>query len=249
MEEKSKSENTEQKSLKAIKNLIIYAFLVTVIAVIFVFAIYRLNFSGEFSVDQHVWGSFGDYFAGILNPVISFCALIALFVTIIIQSKELNLSRKELEYTRNELKKSADAAERQIRHIEIEAKQNETYKIIEKISDRIDKNLDDGCVLVKSNLYSINQILYSHKNSSAYRLFTLTISNENHHPPVLARIKEINSSFSLLIKYLEKYKGIADNKQSGNYLKEFYITEYLPVVTFFKKHNLIEDEISDYYFK
>lgn len=39
-------------------------------------------FSTEISESQEVWGQFGDYFGGILNPILSFCAFLALLFTL-----------------------------------------------------------------------------------------------------------------------------------------------------------------------
>ena len=54
-------------------------------------------FSWGVSTDQATWGQFGDYVAGILNPIFSLTALFALLYTIVLQSKELRDSTKQLE--------------------------------------------------------------------------------------------------------------------------------------------------------
>lgn len=74
-----------------------------IVAVVFIF--YFCNFSGSLSNDHQRWGTFGDFIGGMLNPILSFFALIALLLTIILQNKEL-------EETREELKRSATAQEK-----------------------------------------------------------------------------------------------------------------------------------------
>ncbi|TVO68361.1 hypothetical protein [Denitromonas ohlonensis] len=66
--------------------------------------------------EPDAWGQLGDFFGGVLNPAFSFLALLALLMTLYVQSRELKLSRQvaelskeELELTRGELKNSADA--------------------------------------------------------------------------------------------------------------------------------------------
>lgn len=75
-------------------------------------------FFGDLSVipDRGAWGQLGDFFGGVLNPAFSFLALLALLMTLYVQSRELKLSRQmaelskeELELTRGELKNSAEA--------------------------------------------------------------------------------------------------------------------------------------------
>ncbi|MCK9988844.1 MAG: hypothetical protein AzoDbin1_05316 [Azoarcus sp.] len=70
--------------------------------------------------DIDSWGQLGDFFGGVLNPTFSFLALVALLLTLYVQSRELKLSREmaelsrqELEMTREELKNSADALKAQ----------------------------------------------------------------------------------------------------------------------------------------
>lgn len=65
-------------------------------------SLYAYKFLGPLSNDQGVWGQFGDYVGGILNPLFSVTALFALLYTIVLQTKELRESSKQLE-------KSADA--------------------------------------------------------------------------------------------------------------------------------------------
>jgi len=83
--------------------------------ILIIIALYRQNF-GSLSIEPKHWGEFGDYFGGTLNPILSFLSLIALLFTIVLQSKELEL-------TRDELKRSADA---QAATKEVLDKQSET---------------------------------------------------------------------------------------------------------------------------
>lgn len=83
------------------------------------FVLYFMNFNEGLSADHARWGTFGDFVGGALNPILSFLALIALLLTVALQSrqteiskKELELSRKELEATRQELARSAAAQEK-----------------------------------------------------------------------------------------------------------------------------------------
>lgn len=73
---------------------------------------YFINFGpADFSKDPAVWGQFGDFIGGTANPLISTLALIAVVLTIVLQSKQLDISSQELNETRQELKRSSDAQE------------------------------------------------------------------------------------------------------------------------------------------
>ena len=82
------------------------------IVLLSVFVTYITFFGGKsISDDPEAWGQFGDFIGGTANPVLSFLTLIALALTIILQSRQLSISSRELELTRDELRRSAKAQE------------------------------------------------------------------------------------------------------------------------------------------
>jgi hypothetical protein len=82
------------------------------IVLLSVFVTYITFFGGKsISDDPEAWGQFGDFIGGTANPVLSFLTLIALALTIILQSRQLSISSRELELTRAELFRSAQAQE------------------------------------------------------------------------------------------------------------------------------------------
>lgn len=59
------------------------------------------------------WGQLGDYFGGTLNPLFGFVSVLALLITLIVQSKELRLSTRELRHSSAALEGQNRAIERQ----------------------------------------------------------------------------------------------------------------------------------------
>ena len=86
-----------------------FAFISILTAIVF----YTYNFSDEISKEHERWGTFGDYFGGLLNPVLSFLSLIALLLTIILQNQELFETRKEIKQSREAQEKSEEALKEQ----------------------------------------------------------------------------------------------------------------------------------------
>lgn len=78
----------------------------SVVAALGVVGMYMWQFTFELSPRQDVWGQFGDYIGGTLNPLFSLTALLALLYTIVLQSRELKHSTIQLA-------KSAEALEKQ----------------------------------------------------------------------------------------------------------------------------------------
>lgn len=77
--------------------LLSWIFSVALVVVVVVFLVYFSNFHVSLSTSNADWGTFGDFVGGTLNPILSFLGLIALLLTIVLQSKELESTRKELE--------------------------------------------------------------------------------------------------------------------------------------------------------
>lgn len=109
------------KAPRDIETLLVIA--VTSIAVIAIstyFSAYFL-FDWQISKDPIGWGPMGDYFGGILNPVIALAALVALI-------RATRLQKTEFEATRI--------------HLETESKRNEIYRLIANLEQKIEAKLD-----------------------------------------------------------------------------------------------------------
>ena len=70
----------------------------------------------SFSSKKEIWGQFGDFIGGTVNPILSFLSLLALVFTVILQMRQLENSRDalansklELLETREEVKRSIEA--------------------------------------------------------------------------------------------------------------------------------------------
>lgn len=88
-----------------------------------VFGFYFFNFRNGLSDKSEVWGTFGDYLGGILNPII------AVFAFYLI-AKTYELQKKELEATRSLLEVSTDAQKNQIKLAALTALLNSNFSKI-----------------------------------------------------------------------------------------------------------------------
>ncbi len=110
-------ESTSDRSLdKSAVRLLITLLIVAGIALVFVLWMYFKTFGPTISDKQELWGQFGDYMGGTLNPILAYLSFVALIMTLAIQTRQLDLSREqlrlsraELHATREELKRTADA--------------------------------------------------------------------------------------------------------------------------------------------
>lgn len=89
-------------------------FVIAIVGAITAVGLYTYHFwQTPISSDPTMWGALGDYLGGILNPFFGFFALLALLLTLKIQSEELHLSREEMTLTRRELEGSKEALNKQ----------------------------------------------------------------------------------------------------------------------------------------
>jgi len=96
---------------------------------------YVFNFkSTPISGSADHWGQLGDFFGGLLNPVLAFASFMALLYTINIQSKQLDISTKELGATRKELTASREAQESSSQALALQTFEQTFFNQIEYIT-------------------------------------------------------------------------------------------------------------------
>lgn len=92
-------------------------FTIALVSVIAMFVtVFLIYFQGPNSSASHLqyFGQIGDFFGGMLNPILAFASFMALLYTIRIQSKQLDLSIDELKATRKELASSRKAQQEMV---------------------------------------------------------------------------------------------------------------------------------------
>ncbi|MDO8926477.1 MAG: hypothetical protein Q7U94_06145 [Sideroxyarcus sp.] len=154
--------------------------------VLFVYLTYIRAFGKfGFSESQDVWGQFGDFTGGTLSPILSFLSLIALVLTLTLQSRQLDItqathenSKAELEATRDELRRSADAQrqtatalEEQAKHAIISAKLSALRAALDVTSETLRQMQSVGGYSGSPN---IHQSLIARKETLAGEILKIT---------------------------------------------------------------------------
>lgn len=98
---------------KGIPSWLIWMVRFSISVAVLLIGLYFWKFSDVLAEKQDVWGQFGDYVGGILNPLFSLTALIALLYTIHLQSKELHESTEQLKASAEAFKLQNDVMMRQ----------------------------------------------------------------------------------------------------------------------------------------
>jgi len=137
-----------------------WIFVSAIVIIMLVFLFYFMSFNDGLSIKHDEWGTFGDFIGGILNPILSFFALTALLLTIILQNREL-------EATRSEISQSRLAAQEQVAHFKDESKKSDIYKTIQVLESRLER-------LYREPIYFISGDSLRERNL----YFTLTFASE-----------------------------------------------------------------------
>lgn len=110
--------------------LVLFASLAIAIALLPLLA-YIGTFGAKWSSSQEVWGQFGDFFGGFLNPLYALLAFVAVLYNLHIQGQQL-------ETTRQEFQVASKAAQAQIDALREQASREELVSIIRELSETVD---------------------------------------------------------------------------------------------------------------
>ncbi len=238
MEEANIYKNSSNQSGDLASTLLKLVWIALAIAVLIV-ALYFFQFHGELASTPEKWGLFGDYLGGVLNPVFSFFALLALLFTIVLQSRELSASREELKLSRKELANSAkalqdskDIATRQAEHFETQARKEDVYRMInyvyeEIVKRRLSKNEgEQGGVGYKyihphgshvEGLATYDALFGENKKENLY--MNLINASEDEGPFNSASFRPFIDLLDELMRYLKEFELLSGDSLLTDYYK------------------------------
>lgn len=162
-------------------------------------AFYRYNFQGAFSSLNEHWGTFGDYVGGVLNPILSFLALLALLYTINLQIADHRLLKKQA--TKEDVFRMMEALFAGIESLVSKGNTNE----IEFYDNNERKH--------KSNFYSLFSEL---KHTGLYELLAEANSGAGRKNRQI--LKPLSERIIFLHNFIHKFERLNGDKQ----LSEFY---------------------------
>lgn len=90
-----------------------------------------LNLTSLFS-DGASYGTFGDFFGGVLNPILTFLTFMGLLFTILLQQSELKLTRKELKDSAAALSDQAKTLAQQLSLAQNKERRDLTIKMLDR---------------------------------------------------------------------------------------------------------------------
>ncbi len=185
--------------------------------------LYLFNFGKYgFSPEQGDWGAFGDFIGGTLNPIFAFLSLIAILMTIRIQSKELKTSTEELKLTRGEVKRSADAQKEQSESIKLQNFENTFFKMLD-LHTSITRTL-------KIDIYG--------KDDQEEPLFTSEIKKTYSS---IVKYKEKNNGY-MWEKDVSIKTFVTITLEKNQYILGHYFRNIYQILKYIKRNDYIEDK-------
>ena len=121
----------------------------------------RYFYKKDITQSPEIWGQFGDYMGGVINPIFGFISVVLLIYTIRQQQEALSLQREELQATREELARSAKAQEASEKALNEQAnifKQQQFEQTFFSMSNQLAKIATD---LLHNNIYNNITIILS----------------------------------------------------------------------------------------
>jgi uncharacterized membrane protein len=205
----SKNKKKEQSYPEKIKFLsYCVVIIVPSIVSVYIFKFAHLGLSNE----QEVWGQFGDYIGGVLNPIFAFFAFIALMITIKLQNEALITSKEELKLSREELEKSRIAQEAQSESLKL---QNHATKL--QMFENTFFQLISVFIELKRNITSNKKERVNGLVGKEFKSDSVIITL-NSIETITSFVKEIND------KYLGNYNDFNKDYEAitGSYFGQVY---------------------------
>lgn len=154
-------------------NTIVTLIIIATLFVLGALFAYIFNFGAYFSDNQSDWAHFGDYFGGLVGPVMALSGFCALLVTINLQSRALEVSQTELSLTRDELRKTAQAAVDQSQYFSEKSYIDDCISVIQEIQSNFYELKGAQIKIAKANGFaSINFSQFLRKEFSHEEIFS-----------------------------------------------------------------------------
>ncbi|OGU22267.1 MAG: hypothetical protein A2580_07525 [Hydrogenophilales bacterium RIFOXYD1_FULL_62_11] len=163
------------------------------------------------------WGQLGDYFGGTLNPLFGFVSVLALLITLIVQSKELRLSTRELENSSKALRGQNKAIEHQSFEQTFFAWLNNYHELLQSIAGAgpIVGELHGRAALYgwwgpgNSSALAFNWVreqFAEHERSTAYSEWIASLRHHTENEKTKAALEMLNESITPAI--LRKWEAV-----------------------------------------
>lgn len=173
-------------------------------------AFYFGNFHGPLSSNQAVWGVFGDFLGGLLNPILSFTTVYLLIRSLTSQHEALALAKRQAD--------DAQSALAEQRELELVKQFESSFFVFSNVAanayDRFSIKEKGATYVSSSGISYIIENIQDLKGVGVHLGGELIAIDERNHDSIYALIQSYCSLFKVVSelcpeKYKEKYFSIA----------------------------------------
>lgn len=188
--------------------LVVLCFLLAIVAIIAYMATFvectsitvSLNHTCEFTSEIAVWGQTGDFFGGLINPLVG-------LTTILLVLKTLRQNQEALDISKTELEKSTQALQMQSKLMASEYHERAFLRITDKLADMLKikhdtfyfilgehnkkltcTSIEAAYLLISNNNSKINESDFKSRQDALSNLFESCVKE---HMPYLSALSEI----------------------------------------------------------
>lgn len=124
------------KHIISLKLILIIAllplFLLLSLSILFLTHFYPVGFSHFATIEA--WGQTGDFFGGVLNPLLAYFSFLGVLVTVILNQKAIAHSNEEVRLSRDEMSRSTRALYEQNRQIQLQRLETTFFELLRHLS-------------------------------------------------------------------------------------------------------------------
>ncbi len=174
-----------------------------------VYAVVLILFINIFFNDTDKFGEWGDFFGGVLNPILTFLTFMGLLITIVLQQSELKQNREEFKGQKESLENQ-----------EFDNKFFQMLNLLNNINDRLVVNIKDKDLKGKDVFEYIKDKLYHNINTQ----YTQHLHENSLHNQFKENIKH-NSLYEDKFLYFQNEFNEFNNTYDTTF-KYFFINLY-----------------------
>lgn len=205
---------------------------------------YISQFGTVRNASHDAWGQFGDYFAGLLNPMFSLLAFIALMYSLVLQKEEAQRDQSRFEAQYSIAKKEFDDYTR-------EKLASELLTVIRDIDERIDTirgtNVsppgEQHNMTIALMVSEGNRVRNSLAQSDCYITFT-TIARESGTivEAIVRDLAELVSEMKQVLEQFSQYRGTSQAP-----LIVYYANKTYPLITVLEDIDLVDHTTREFF--
>ena len=259
MTEEPIEESDSEKSLKKTRVVLIGLAIFGVGITFAVYATYRYYFHDQVVVAKtELWGQFGDFIGGILNPLVGLLALIGLLWTIYQNQRELSLSRESLRKSADALVQNNTIANEESKSRLVRERKDDLFKMIDMLHKEVEKSLlllveapgMDIDKIIKTRIIAANALYSSRvmkKVSLEEIVMNIQKTDKKTARSLLKDHLKVTYSIARDLKQLKTYLSLYESEAKDTIVTGYYKLRFISVVRGLNNFGALEDKVLDYF--